>query len=84
MVPLASCEDAVHGLNGVSISGSTECCVKLKDDAEIAIKISGGKRVLLNASETACDHCCKSHDLTTVFLFSFPLVPVMVAWSCLR
>lgn len=33
MVPLVSCEDAVHGLNGVSISGSTEFCVKLKDDA---------------------------------------------------
>lgn len=38
------------------------------------------KRVLLDASETVCDHHCKSHDLTTVFLFSFPLVPVMVAW----
>lgn len=38
------------------------------------------KRVLLNASETVCDHRCKSHDLTTVFLFSFLLVPVMVAW----
>lgn len=38
------------------------------------------KRVLLNASETVCDHHCKSHDLTTVLLFSFPLVPVMVAW----
>lgn len=55
MVPLAFCEDAINDLNGVSVSGSVECCKKLKDDVYITVKInSEKKRVLLNALETLC------------------------------